>query len=114
MAHTCSVCGGSGEKTCLRCGGSGTFNNGETCYYCQGSGKVECNVCDGTGKVDEAAISAAVQKHFDLRPAAIIKHFGLRRPIYAQLAAYGHMGREDLDIPWEKRDLAPALAAELL
>jgi S-adenosylmethionine synthetase len=68
----------------------------------------------GTGKVDEAAISAAVQKHFDLRPAAIIKHFGLRRPIYAQLAAYGHMGREDLDIPWEKRDLAPALAAELL
>jgi S-adenosylmethionine synthetase len=68
----------------------------------------------GTGKVDEEKISEAVQKHFDLRPAAIIKHFDLRRPIYAQIAAYGHMGREDLDIPWEKRDLAPILASELL
>ena len=68
----------------------------------------------GTGKVDEEKISEAVQKHFDLRPAAIIERFGLRRPIYAQLAAYGHMGREDLDIPWEQRDMAPVLAAELL
>lgn len=68
----------------------------------------------GTGKVSEECISAAVQKHFDLRPAAIIRRFDLRRPIYAQVAAYGHMGREDLDIPWEKRDLAPILAAELL
>ena len=68
----------------------------------------------GTGKVDEEQISAAVQKHFDLRPAAIIKRFGLRRPIYAQVAAYGHMGREDLDIPWEQCDMAPLLAAELL
>ncbi|MBQ8341643.1 MAG: methionine adenosyltransferase [Clostridia bacterium] len=68
----------------------------------------------GTGKVAESAISEAVQKHFDLRPAAIIKRFDLRRPIYAQLAAYGHMGREDLDIPWEQRDLAPVLASELL
>ena len=68
----------------------------------------------GTGVVDEAAISAAVSRHFDLRPAAIIERFGLRRPIYKQIAAYGHMGREDLDIPWEKRDLAPVLKAELL
>jgi S-adenosylmethionine synthetase len=68
----------------------------------------------GTGKVSEAAISEAVQRHFDLRPAAIIERFGLRRPIYAQVAAYGHMGREDLDIPWEKRDMAEALKAELL
>jgi S-adenosylmethionine synthetase len=68
----------------------------------------------GTGKVADAAISEAVQRHFDLRPAAIIDRFGLRRPIYAQLAAYGHMGREDLDIPWEKRDMAEKLAAELL
>ena len=68
----------------------------------------------GTGVVSEERISAAVQKYFDLRPAAIIKRFGLRRPIYAQLAAYGHMGREDLDIPWEKRDLAADLAKELL
>ena len=68
----------------------------------------------GTGVVDEAAISEAVSRHFDLRPAAIIERFGLRRPIYKQVAAYGHMGREDLDIPWEKRDLAPVLRAELL
>ncbi len=68
----------------------------------------------GTGKVAEEKISEAVQKHFDLRPAAIIERFGLRRPIYAQTAAYGHMGREDLDLPWEKRDLATDLAAELL
>ena len=68
----------------------------------------------GTGKVAESAISEAVQKYFDLRPAAIIERFGLRRPIYSPLAAYGHMGREDLDIPWEKRDLAPILASELL
>lgn len=68
----------------------------------------------GTGKVPEERISAAVQKRFDLRPAAIIRRFDLRRPIYAQIAAYGHMGREDLDIPWEKRDLAPLLRADLL
>ena len=68
----------------------------------------------GTGVVDEAAISEAVSRHFDLRPAAIIERFGLRRPIYKQIAAYGHMGREDLDIPWEQRDLAPILKKELL
>ena len=68
----------------------------------------------GTGKVSENAISAALQKHFDLRPAAIIQRFDLRRPIYAPVAAYGHMGREDLNVPWEARDLAPVLAAELL
>ncbi len=68
----------------------------------------------GTGKVADGKIAEAVKRHFDLRPAAIIERFGLRRPIYAQLAAYGHMGREDLDIPWEKRDMAPLLAAELL
>ncbi len=68
----------------------------------------------GTGKVADGKIAEAVKRHFDLRPAAIIERFGLRRPIYAQLAAYGHMGREDLDIPWEQRDMAPVLAAELL
>ena len=67
----------------------------------------------GTGKVDESAISAAVDKLFDLRPAAIIKHFDLRRPIYYGTAAYGHMGREDIDLPWEKTDMAAALRAEL-
>ena len=67
----------------------------------------------GTGKVDEDAVSAAVDKLFDLRPAAIIKRFDLRRPIYCQTAAYGHMGREDIDLPWEKTDMAEALKKEL-
>ena len=68
----------------------------------------------GTAKVDEDKISEAVSKLIDLRPAAIIKRFDLRRPIYSQVAAYGHMGREDLDIPWEKTDLAEDLKKELL
>lgn len=63
----------------------------------------------GTAKVGEELISEKVSELVDLRPAAIIDRFKLRRPIYAQLAAYGHMGREDLDIPWEKRDLVPEL-----
>ena len=68
----------------------------------------------GTGVVDEALISEVVQKHVDLRPAAIIDRFQLRRPIYSATAAYGHMGREDINAPWEQRDLAPMLKAELL
>jgi S-adenosylmethionine synthetase len=68
----------------------------------------------GTAVVAEEAISAALDKLFDLRPAAIISRFELRRPIYCALAAYGHMGREDLDAPWEKLDLADQLRAELL
>lgn len=68
----------------------------------------------GTAKVDEGRIADAVAKYVDLRPAAIIEKFDLRRPIYADLAAYGHMGREDLDVAWEKKDLAPLLRAELL
>ena len=68
----------------------------------------------GTAVVDEALISEAIQRHVDLRPAAIIDRFQLRRPIYSALAAYGHMGREDLNAPWEARDLAPILRAELL
>jgi len=58
----------------------------------------------GTGKVSDEEIQALVNKHFDLRPAAIIRDLDLRRPIYNQLAAYGHFGREDLDLPWEKTD----------
>ncbi len=68
----------------------------------------------GTAKVDEARISAVVSKHVDLRPAAIIEKFELRRPIYSELAAYGHMGREDLSVAWEKTDLAETLRTELL
>ncbi len=63
----------------------------------------------GTGVVSDEIISNVVCEKFDLRPAAIIKKFDLRRPIYKQVAAYGHMGREDLDIPWEKTDLAQEL-----
>ena len=68
----------------------------------------------GTAVVDEDLISEVVQKHVDLRPAAIIDRFQLRRPIYSATAAYGHMGREDINAPWEQRDLAPILRAELL
>ncbi len=68
----------------------------------------------GTAKVDQEVIDSLVGKHFDLRPAAIIKHFNLRRPIYRQLAAYGHFGRDDLDLPWEKTDKAEILKKEAL
>ena len=68
----------------------------------------------GTAKVDEEKIAEAVVRHVDLRPAAIIKKFELRRPIYSELAAYGHMGREELGVAWEKTDLAPVLREELL
>ena len=64
----------------------------------------------GTGKVDEAKISEAVDKLVDLRPAAIIKRFDLRRPIYYATAAYGHMGREDAGLPWEQTDIAASLS----
>ncbi len=65
----------------------------------------------GTGKVADMKIAEALQELVDLRPAAIIKRFELRRPIYTPFAAYGHMGREDLDAPWEKTDIADELAA---
>ena len=67
----------------------------------------------GTATVDEAKISAAIEKLVDLRPAAIIRDFDLRKPIYCDLAAYGHMGREDLGVAWEKTDLADKLKAEI-
>lgn len=63
----------------------------------------------GTGKVSDDKLAELVDKHFDLRPAAIIRDFDLRRPIYNKLAAYGHMGREDLGVPWEKTDKADLL-----
>lgn len=58
----------------------------------------------GTGTVPDEKLSELVRKHFDLRPAAIIRDLDLRRPIYRQVAAYGHFGRDDLDLPWEKTD----------
>ena len=66
----------------------------------------------GTGKIAEEKIAELVGKHFDLRPAGIIKSLNLRRPIYAQTAAYGHFGRTDLDLPWEHTDKAELLRKE--
>ena len=65
----------------------------------------------GTGAVDDGRLEAAVRKAFDLRPTAIIRDLDLRRPIYRQLAAYGHMGREDLGVAWERTDRVEALKA---
>ena len=67
----------------------------------------------GTGVVADDALEAAVEKVFDLRPTAIIRDLDLRKPIYRQLAAYGHMGREDLGVSWEKTDRVEALKAAL-
>ena len=66
----------------------------------------------GTAKVDEKALADFVKENVDMRPAAIIDRFGLRRAIYGDLAAYGHMGREDLNAPWESRDFAEKIKAE--
>ena len=63
----------------------------------------------GTNKIDEGKIERLVRENFDLRPAAIIKRLDLRRPMYKQLAAYGHMGREDLGVSFEKTDMAETL-----
>ena len=63
----------------------------------------------GTGKLEEAKLAELVGEFFDLRPAAIIHHLDLRRPIYQQTAAYGHFGRTDLDLPWEKTNKADEL-----
>jgi len=66
----------------------------------------------GTGRVDDQLILDLIQKHFDLRPAAIIRDLDLRRPIYRATAAYGHFGREDIDAPWERTDKAATLRKE--
>ena len=63
----------------------------------------------GTNKIPEEQIIELVRKNFDLRPAAIIKKLDLRKPIYKQIAAYGHFGRNDLDLPWERTDKAETL-----
>ena len=67
----------------------------------------------GTGKVSDERLEKAVRKVFDLRPSAIIRDLDLRKPIYRQLAAYGHMGREDLGVTWEKIDRVEAIKAAL-
>ena len=66
-----------------------------------------------SGTVSDEALEAAVDKVFDLRPSAIIERLDLRRPIYRKIAAYGHFGRPELDLPWEKLDMTDALKAAL-
>ncbi|MDA8212824.1 MAG: methionine adenosyltransferase [Clostridia bacterium] len=68
----------------------------------------------GTGKVRSERLVELVQQHFDLRPAGIIKQLDLRRPIYRKVAAYGHFGRTDLDLPWERTDKAEVLRGDAL
>ncbi len=68
----------------------------------------------GTAKVDQELILVLINKHFDLRPGSIIQTLDLRRPIYRQTACYGHFGRDDLDLPWEKTDKADILRKEAL
>ncbi len=66
----------------------------------------------GTGNIPDDEIEMLIRKHFDMRPAAIIRDLNLRRPLYKQVAAYGHFGRNDLDVPWEKTDKADLLRQE--
>src|SRR5436190_1380474 len=66
----------------------------------------------GTGRIEDSAIQALIERHFDLRPASIIAALDLRRPLYRQTAAYGHFGRPDLDLPWERTDKAAILSAD--
>ncbi|MBQ9059880.1 MAG: methionine adenosyltransferase [Firmicutes bacterium] len=67
----------------------------------------------GTGRLPDEKLAEIVQEHFDFRPAAIIRNLDLRRPIYRQVAAYGHFGRTDIDLPWERLDKAAELKQEL-
>jgi S-adenosylmethionine synthetase len=80
-------------------------------YVIGGAHPISLNVeTFGTGTVSDETIRKLIAEHFDFRPGAIIDHFQLRRPIYRQTAAYGHFGRPDLDLPWERTDLAQKLA----
>jgi len=80
-------------------------------YVIGGARPISLNVeTFGTGQVSDERIKALIDEHFDFRPGLIIDRFQLRRPIYRQTASYGHFGRPDLDLPWERLDLAPVLA----
>ena len=65
-----------------------------------------------TGRLPDEKLAEIIRKHFDLRPAAIIRDLALRRPIYRQVAAYGHFGRTDIDLPWERMDKVDRLKKE--
>jgi S-adenosylmethionine synthetase len=80
-------------------------------YVIGGAHPISLNVeTFGTGQVSDERIKELIAQHFDFRPGAIIERFKLRRPIYRQTAAYGHFGRPDLELPWERLELAPVLA----
>ena len=66
----------------------------------------------GTGRIPDADLEALIKRHFEMRPSAIIRHLDLRQPIFKQVAAYGHFGRGDLDLPWERVDKADSLRAD--
>ena len=66
----------------------------------------------GTGRVSDEKIASWLMEHIDMRPGSITSRFELRRPIYRQTAAYGHFGRADLDLPWEKTDMVQDLLAK--
>jgi S-adenosylmethionine synthetase len=83
----------------------------QVAYVIGGARPISLNVeTFGTGTVSDETIRRLIAEHFDFRPGAIIDRFQLRRPIYRQTAAYGHFGRPDLDLPWERTDLAQKLA----
>ena len=80
-------------------------------YVIGGAHPISLNVeTFGTGQVSDERIKDLIAQHFDFRPGAIIERFKLRRPIYRQTASYGHFGRPDLELPWERLELAPVLA----
>ena len=80
-------------------------------YVIGGARPISLNVESfGTGQVSDERIKDLITQHFDFRPGAIIERFKLRRPIYRQTASYGHFGRPDLELPWERLELAPLLA----
>jgi S-adenosylmethionine synthetase len=80
-------------------------------YVIGGAHPISLNVESfGTGQVSDERIKDLIAQHFDFRPGAIIERFKLRRPIYRQTASYGHFGRPDLELPWERLELAPVLA----
>ena len=80
-------------------------------YVIGGAQPISLNVeTFGTAQIADERIRKIIDEHFDFRPGAIIKKFDLRRPLYRQTASYGHFGRPDLDLPWERLDLAPVLA----
>ena len=66
----------------------------------------------GTGRLSDQELVGLIERHFDMRPAAIIRELNLRQPQFRQVAAYGHFGRDDLDVPWERCDKAPLLRRE--